>query len=141
MNEIFFVRVPKFCDFLLLVHSMRETIITTIEGLLRACNIVAFYAYTRSYFGNYNSEILFDFDDGHYFLIRLIRSVWIRDGTGNLFRKYPFNIKERKRHSVHSAFKFLSKHFSFSIFTKQFSKLILHLLSLPLKNLWIFSRL
>lgn len=45
-------------------------------GNLRACNIVAFYAYTRSYFGNYNSEILFDFDDGHYFLIRLIHSLY-----------------------------------------------------------------
>lgn len=54
----------------------KHTIITTIEEFYDLVISAAFYAYTRSYFGNYNGEILFDFDDGHYFLIRLIHSLY-----------------------------------------------------------------
>lgn len=81
-NKILRSRVDRDIKFLrVFVWSVRFPTRETHDyhdyrGILRPCNIAAFYAYTRSYFGNYNGEILFDFDDGHYFLIRLIHSLY-----------------------------------------------------------------
>lgn len=119
-------------------------------GNLRACNIVAFYAYTRSYFGNYNSEILFDFDDGHYFLIRLIHSLYEYVTGREIFSESIHLILKKENDIVCIAlltcfqnifhFAYLRNNFQTwssssscpLCFPRRFSSL---------KNLWIFSHL